>query len=121
MVAGKQTSAHRRREWYLLAGRSTVTKVATGNEAGDYMVIGPDWQSETPPGIKKVFRSSTQFPIARYRTQLLGPEDIDNNIQPGTLVSNTHSCAQAASLQRTIACEFRVAGGRKATGCMARL
>jgi len=34
---------------------------ATGNEAGDYMVAGPDWKGETPPGIKKVFRSSTQF------------------------------------------------------------
>ncbi len=51
---------------------------ATGNEAGDYMVVGPDWQGETPPGIKKVFRSSTQFPIAGYRTQLFGPNDIDN-------------------------------------------
>src|SRR3954467_12587913 len=29
---------------------------ATGNEAGDYMVAGPDWKGETPPGIKKVFR-----------------------------------------------------------------
>ena len=31
---------------------------ATGNEAGDYMVAGPDWKGETPPGIKKVFRST---------------------------------------------------------------
>jgi len=51
---------------------------ATGNEAGDYMVVGPDWQGETPPGIKKVFRSSTQFSLAGYRTQLFGPDDIDN-------------------------------------------
>jgi hypothetical protein len=51
---------------------------ATGNEAGDYMVVGPDWQGETPPGIKKVFRSSTQFSVAGYRTQLFGPDDIDN-------------------------------------------
>ena len=51
---------------------------ATGNEAGDYMVVGPDWQGETPQGIKKVFRSSTQFSLAGYRTQLFGPDDIDN-------------------------------------------
>jgi hypothetical protein len=51
---------------------------ATGNEAGDYMVVGPDWRGETPPGIKKVFRSSTQFSVAGYRTQLFGPDDIDN-------------------------------------------
>ena len=51
---------------------------ATGNDAGDYMVVGPDWQGETPAGIKKVFRSSTQFAVAGYRTQLFGPDDIDN-------------------------------------------
>ena len=51
---------------------------ATGNEAGDYMVVGPDWKGETPPGIKKVFRSTTQFSLAGYRTQLFGPDDIDN-------------------------------------------
>jgi hypothetical protein len=51
---------------------------ATGNEAGDYMVVGPDWKGETPPSIKKVFRSSTQFSLAGYRTQLFGPDDIDN-------------------------------------------
>jgi hypothetical protein len=28
---------------------------ATGNEAGDYMVAGPEWKGETPAGIKKVF------------------------------------------------------------------
>jgi hypothetical protein len=51
---------------------------ATGSEAGDYMVVGPDWKGATPPGIKKVFRSSTQFSLALYRTQLFNPDDIDN-------------------------------------------
>jgi hypothetical protein len=51
---------------------------ATGNEAGDYMVVGPGWKGETPPGIKKVFQSSTQFSLAGYRTQLFDPDDIDN-------------------------------------------
>jgi hypothetical protein len=50
----------------------------TGSEAGDYMVVGPDWKGATPPGIKKVFRSSTQFSLAGYRTQLFNPDDIDN-------------------------------------------
>src|SRR5436189_783849 len=27
---------------------------ATGTDAGDYMVVGPDWKSATPGGIKKV-------------------------------------------------------------------
>ena len=39
---------------------------------------GPDWKGETPAGIKKVFRSSTQFSLAGYRTQLFNPDDIDN-------------------------------------------
>src|ERR1043165_4956368 len=51
---------------------------ATGSEAGDYMVVGPDWKGDTPAGIKQVFRSSTQFSVAGYRTQLFGPEDLDN-------------------------------------------
>jgi hypothetical protein len=51
---------------------------ATGTEAGDYMVVGPDWNGDTPAGIKQVFRSSTQFSLAGYRTQLFGPDDLDN-------------------------------------------
>ncbi|MBX7243874.1 MAG: DUF1254 domain-containing protein, partial [Candidatus Sumerlaeaceae bacterium] len=51
---------------------------ATGNEPGDYMVAGPDWKGEAPAGIKKMFRSSTQFSIAIFRTQLLNPEDMPN-------------------------------------------
>src|SRR6201990_270793 len=50
---------------------------ATGSEAGDYMVVGPDWKGATPPGIKKVFRSSTQFSLAGYRTQLFSADDLD--------------------------------------------
>ncbi len=51
---------------------------ATGTEAGDYMVVGPDWNGITPAGIKKTFRSSTQFSIAIFRTQLFGPADLGN-------------------------------------------
>ena len=54
---------------------------ATGNEAGDYLVAGPDWKGETPPGIKKVFRSSTQFSLAAYRTQLFNPDDMPNVVK----------------------------------------
>jgi hypothetical protein len=54
---------------------------ATGNEAGDYMVAGPDWKGETPSGIKKVFRSSTQFSAVAYRTQLFNPEDMPNVVK----------------------------------------
>jgi hypothetical protein len=53
----------------------------TGNDPGDYMVVGPDWKGETPPGIRKVFRSSTQFALAGYRTQLFGPDDMPNVVK----------------------------------------
>jgi hypothetical protein len=53
----------------------------TGNDAGNYMVVGPDWKGETPPGIKKGFRSSTQFALAGYRTQLFGPDDMPNVVK----------------------------------------
>src|SRR5438093_2311816 len=58
---------------------------ATGPDAGDYLVAGPDWKGETPAGIKKVFRSSTQFSVAAYRTQLFNPTDMPNveKIQAG--------------------------------------
>jgi hypothetical protein len=51
---------------------------ATGTEPGDYMVVGPDWKGATPPGIKKVFQSTTQFSVAGYRTQLFGADDMPN-------------------------------------------
>nr|WP_244521377.1 DUF1254 domain-containing protein [Bauldia litoralis] len=62
---------------------------ATGNDAGDYMVVGPAWKGETPDGIKKVFQSGTQFSLAIYRTQLFGPDDMPNveKVQAGYKVS----------------------------------
>jgi len=54
---------------------------ATGSDAGDYMVAGPDWKGETPAGIKKVFQSTTQFAIAGYRTQLFNPADMPNVVK----------------------------------------
>ena len=53
----------------------------TGNDAGDYMVVGPNWQGKTPAGIRKVFRSSTQFSIAIFRTQLFKAEDMPNVVK----------------------------------------
>ena len=59
----------------------------TGPDAGDYMVVGPDWNGPTPSGIKKVFRSGTQFSLVAFRTQLFSPVDIDNvrKVQSGYL------------------------------------
>ena len=51
---------------------------ATGCDAGDFLVAGPDWNGQAPAGIKKVLRSTTQFALVIYRTQLLNPEDMPN-------------------------------------------
>jgi hypothetical protein len=51
---------------------------ATGNEAGNYMVVGPDWEGEKPAGIKKAFSSTTPFSVAGYRTQLFNAADMPN-------------------------------------------
>lgn len=51
---------------------------STGSEAGDYLVVGPGWKGETPPGIKKVFTSTTPFGLTVYRTQLFNPSDMPN-------------------------------------------
>ena len=54
---------------------------ATGNEAGDYLVVGPGWKGETPPGIKKVFQSTTTFTIVIYRTQLFNAKDMPHVVK----------------------------------------
>lgn len=51
---------------------------ATGNEAGSYMVVGPDWKGEKPAGINQVFQSLTPFTFAAFRTQLIDPADMPN-------------------------------------------
>jgi hypothetical protein len=60
----------------------------TGNEPGDYLVVGPDWKGEKPAGVRQVFRSSTHFSLAVYRTQLMRPDDMANvqKIQAGYTV-----------------------------------
>jgi hypothetical protein len=54
---------------------------ATGNDAGCYLVAGPDWKGKTPRGIKKAFRLETQFGIAIFRTQLFNAADMPNVVK----------------------------------------
>jgi hypothetical protein len=54
---------------------------ATGTQAGDYLVAGPNWRGRTPAGIKRVFRSSTQFSAAIFRTQLFNTNDMPNVVK----------------------------------------
>ena len=54
---------------------------ATGNEAGDYLVVGPDWKGATPAGIRKVFHSTTPFGLTVIRTQLFDAQDMPNVVK----------------------------------------
>jgi len=47
-----------------------------GNGGGDFLITGPDWQGETPAGIKAVIPCETQLLYALFRTQLFNAGDI---------------------------------------------
>lgn len=50
----------------------------TGFDAGVYMFVGPNWNGETPEGINKVIKSEGNFLVALGRTQVFGPDDVEN-------------------------------------------
>jgi hypothetical protein len=54
---------------------------ATGSGAGNYLVVGPGWTGATPPGINKVFHSTTPFSLVIFRTQLFNPADMPNVVK----------------------------------------
>jgi hypothetical protein len=54
---------------------------ATGDEAGDYLLVGPDWNGTPPVGIKKVFHATSQFSLVLFRTQLFGADDMPNVVK----------------------------------------
>lgn len=47
-----------------------------GNEGGDFLVAGPGWTGEAPPGIRRVVRVPTDFAFSQFRTQLRDAEDL---------------------------------------------
>ncbi|HEV3446391.1 MAG TPA: DUF1254 domain-containing protein [Gemmataceae bacterium] len=51
---------------------------STGNDAANFLVVGPNWKGETPSGMKKVFRSETHLLMPIYRVQLFDESDLDN-------------------------------------------
>lgn len=57
----------------------------TGNGGGTYLLAGPDWHGAKPAGIDAVIQSDTEWAQVIYRTQLFGPDDLDNvkKIQAG--------------------------------------
>lgn len=57
----------------------------TGNSGGKYLLAGPGWKGDKPDGINETIRSDTDLASVIYRTQLLGPSDLDSvkKIQDG--------------------------------------
>jgi hypothetical protein len=57
----------------------------TGNSGGKYLLAGPNWKGDKPEGVNDVIRSDTDLAFVLYRTQLFGPDDLDNvkKIQAG--------------------------------------
>ena len=53
----------------------------TGNGGGNYLLAGPGWTGDKPAGIDTVIRSDTDLDFVLYRTQLFGPDDLDNVIK----------------------------------------
>lgn len=51
---------------------------ATGNDAGNFLLAGPKWKGEPPPGVKQVLRAETELVLALARTVLNGPADVPN-------------------------------------------
>src|SRR5579871_6473726 len=58
---------------------------AYGNDGGTFMIVGPNWNGPTPPGIKDVIHSETEFAYLLFRTQLFNAADLPkvNKIQSG--------------------------------------
>jgi hypothetical protein len=56
-----------------------------GNEGGNFLIAGPNWNGATPAGIKAVLRAQTQFAYLLIRTQLFDASDLVNvrKIQAG--------------------------------------
>jgi hypothetical protein len=75
---------------------------AYGNEGGKFMIVGPGWSGPTPPGVKDVIHSETEFAYILFRTQLYNEADLANvhKIQSGyqiqTLSEFTHQAAPPA-------------------------
>jgi hypothetical protein len=71
-------------DWYTF-NFDYIGSRATGNDGGSFLIAGPSWKGETPAGVRKAFRSETEFVFANYRTQLFSPDDLDNvkKIQAG--------------------------------------
>ena len=81
---------------------------ATGNDAGSFLIAGPDWQEDAPHGVKAVLRCETEIAFIFYRTQLFRPEDIENvkRVQAGYQVQSLSAFLRKAAPQAVPKTDF---------------
>ena len=62
-----------------------IGTLTTGNKAGSFLIAGPSWDGKVPEGITDVLRSESGLVFNVTRTQLFGPDDLENvkKIQAG--------------------------------------
>jgi len=53
-----------------------VGTLTTGNDAGNFLIAGPNWKGKKPKGIKDIIRSETEFVFNVTRTQLFSADDL---------------------------------------------
>jgi hypothetical protein len=51
---------------------------ATGSGPGSYLIVGPGWSGDAPEGFDDILKIETDLVYIIGRTQLLGPDDVEN-------------------------------------------
>jgi hypothetical protein len=78
----------------------------TGNGGGKFLLAGPGWKGDKPEGINEVIHADTDLALVVYRTQLFGPDDLDNvkkiqagyQVQPLSAFQNQPAPASAPAI-----------------------
>lgn len=80
----------------------------TGNGEGTFLLAGPDWTGTAPAGVDDVIRCETQFAFVLFRTQLFGPDDIENvkRVQAGYAVRTLSQFQRATAPAAAPAVDF---------------
>jgi len=87
-----------------------VGTLTTGNEGGTFLIAGPGWSGEVPEGITEVIQSESDVAFIIVRTQLFGPEDLENvkNIQEAYTLEPLSAYAGTEAPPEAPALEFPV-------------
>jgi hypothetical protein len=62
-------------DWYT-HNFAYVGTLTTGNDAGTFLIAGPEWDGAAPEDVDEVLSSETDFVLIIVRTQLYGPDDL---------------------------------------------